>query len=183
MDVEKYVTATTLTNKVSTFLVLIFADICLSCGTLFADAYSAQPQEDSINAPFDKTRSLTFFATASSIQVGLQISLIFWYFFLVWKTFLFRFGNLYDLLFKEMRLLWFVPVNFVLYFIERLLRLHYIEWNKISDVVTLYNNGTYMFFFWARNLFSVVMFAFSIKAAIQITHPSYYRPGKWLEDV
>ena len=181
MDVEKYVTATTLTTKVFIFLFLIFADICLSCGTLFADAYSTQPQEDSINAPFDKTRSFTFLAAASSIQVGLQISLIFWYFFLVWKTFLFRFGNLYDLLFKEMRLLWFVPVNFVLYFAERLLRFHYIEWSKHSDVVTLYDNGIYMCFFWLRNLFSVVMFAFSIKAAIQITHPSYYRPGKWLE--
>ena len=35
----------------------------------------------------------------------------------------------------------YVPVNFILYFSERLLRLHYIEWNKYDDIVSLYDNG------------------------------------------
>jgi hypothetical protein len=70
--------------------------------------------------------------------------LLFWFFFLVWKTFLFRFGLLRRLLFKEMPVLNFVPINFALFFAERILRIYYLmivsnadgshKWN----VITLY---------------------------------------------
>ena len=124
---------------------------------------------------------MLFVAIASSIQVGLQLTLLFWYFFLVWKTFPFRFGLLRQLIVEEVPVIMFVPVNFILYFSERLLRLHYIEWNKYDDIVSLYDNGVYMAVFWARNLFSVFMFAVSVKSVIQLGHPDYYKPSKWLK--
>lgn len=37
-----------------------------------------------------------------------------------------------------------------------------------------------MIVFWCRNLFVVFFFAATIKAGIQIGHPSYYKPAKWL---
>ena len=37
-----------------------------------------------------------------------------------------------------------------------------------------------MIVFWCRNLFVVFFFAAAIKAGIQVGHPSYYKPQKWL---
>ena len=67
---------------------------------------------------------------------------------------------------KDVPVIIFVPVNFILYFTERSLRLHYIEWNKYDDIVSLYDNWLYMAVFWVRSLFCVFMFAYSLKAAI-----------------
>jgi hypothetical protein len=37
-----------------------------------------------------------------------------------------------------------------------------------------------MIVFWVRNLFVVFFFAAAIKAGVQVGHPSYYKPAKWL---
>jgi len=34
--------------------------------------------------------------------------------------------------------------------------------------------------FWIKNLVVVLMFASGLKAAIQVGHPSYYKPAKWI---
>ena len=98
--------------------------------------------------------------------------LVFWFFFLVWKTFLFRFGMLKKLLFSEMPVLLFVPINFLLFIAERILRIYYLTIDKTDDekhmwtVVSIYKNWVYMIVFWCRNLFVVFFFAAAIKASI-----------------
>lgn len=52
----------------------------------------------------------------------MQFCLIFWFFFLVWKTFLFRFGLLGKLMKKEFPILLIVPINFLLFLAETALR-------------------------------------------------------------
>jgi hypothetical protein len=53
----------------------------------------------------------------------MHFCLIFWFFFLVWKTFLFRFGLLGMLMKKEFPILLVVPLNFILFLIETGLRM------------------------------------------------------------
>jgi len=118
-----------------------------------------------------------------ALQLILNLILIFWYFFLVWKTFPFRYGLLKKLILEEFPVLLIVPINFILFVAERILRLYYLTWTKEvrSNVVTIYVNPVYMPVFAVKNVFAVVMYAFSIKAAIEIGHPKFYKPAKWLQ--
>lgn len=106
--------------------------------------------------------------------------MLFWYFFLVWRTFLFRFGLMKQLLIKEFPVMLFVPLNFGLFLADRLVRLQCIAFTKDWDILTLYDNWYYMLVFWVRNVTVVFMFAASLKAAIQVGNPAYYKPAKWL---
>lgn len=177
MNVENYISPATMTWKLGVYMILIFGDIGLQCGVYFADMMTGVPSDTgSINGPFSESMTYFFVLSASSLQVAIQLTLIFWYFFLVWKTFLFRFGLLKQLILYETPVVMFVPINFALYFIERGLRLYYIRWSKINNMIDIYDNTLYMIAFWIRNLFVVFMCAASIYAAIKIGHPSYYKP-------
>lgn len=48
--------------------------------------------------------------------------MIFWFFFLVWKTFLFKFGLLGKLMKKEFPILLVVPINFIIFLAETAIR-------------------------------------------------------------
>ena len=52
------------------------------------------------------------------IQLIMHFCLIFWFFFLIWKTFLFRFGLLGRLMKREFPILLVVPFNFLLFLAE-----------------------------------------------------------------
>jgi len=85
-----------------------------------------------------------------------------------------------------MPVLLFMPINFALFLAERILRIYYLKLSLNEDkthkwtVVSIYTNWVYMVVFWVRNLFVVFFFAATIKASIQVGHPSYYKPAKWL---
>ena len=56
-----------------------------------------------------------------------------------------------------------------------------------ADKKPEYNASTvyesfYIAVFFAKMIFSVAVFAMSIKSAIQIGHPSFYKPSKWLQN-
>ena len=53
----------------------------------------------------------------------MQFILIFWAFTLMWKTFLFRFGLLSRLFVREFPLLFFIPINFLLFLGEKAYRI------------------------------------------------------------
>ena len=56
------------------------------------------------------------------IQVVMHFSFIFWFFFLIWKTFLFKFGLVGRLMKREFPILMVVPLNFIFFIIETFLR-------------------------------------------------------------
>mmetsp|Transcript_1345 Transcript_1345/g.1377 ORF Transcript_1345/g.1377 Transcript_1345/m.1377 type:complete len:130 (-) Transcript_1345:35-424(-) len=116
---------------------------------------------------------------AIGLQVAMQFCLIFWFFFLIWKTFLFRFGLLNILITKEFPILILVPLNFAFFIVETLLRPYYCSGGKQETVITLYTVPVYQVFFWIRHALSLFLYAGGIKAAIYIGHPSYYKPQKW----
>eukprot|EP00347_Sterkiella_histriomuscorum_P021156 403335036 len=99
------------------------------------------------------------------IQVVMHFCFIFWFFFMVWKTFLFRFGLLGKLMKREF------PILLVVYCLIV---------DPKYNVITIYNSWVYQIFFWIRHFITLLVFAAGIKAAIYIAHPSYYKPQKWL---
>ena len=70
----------------------------------------------------------------------MQFILIFWAFTLMWKTFLFRFGLLSRLFVREFPLLFFIPLNFILFLGEKGYRIvsksNFFEYFKIFSIVT-----------------------------------------------
>lgn len=58
----------------------------------------------------------------TGIQAALYIALVFWFFFLIWKTFPFRYGLLGNLM-KEVPILVATPIFIVLYLVEKFLRI------------------------------------------------------------
>ena len=57
----------------------------------------------------------------SGLQAILHFCLIFWFFFLIWKTFMFRFGLLRKLA-GMFPILYLAPMNFLAFAFERALR-------------------------------------------------------------
>lgn len=53
MNVENYITPSTMTWKLLVFMGLIFGDIGLSCGVYFSDMYTGITSDtESVNGPF-----------------------------------------------------------------------------------------------------------------------------------
>ena len=57
----------------------------------------------------------------------MHFCLIFWFFFLIWKTFLFKFGLVGKLMKREFPILLLVPFGFLLFIIETGLRVVSLE--------------------------------------------------------
>jgi hypothetical protein len=45
------------------------------------------------------------------------------------------------------------------------------------------NNYPFQIIFWFKAFVLVLMYANGIKAAIQVSHPTYYKPHKWLRSL
>jgi hypothetical protein len=104
---------------------MIILDVGFNSIVLFCDMQSdlsSQPGVNNINTGLMSILAIIFIA----LQLILHLILIFWYFFLVWKTFPFRFGLLKKLMLEEFPVLLVVPLNFLLFVAERFLRLYYL---------------------------------------------------------
>lgn len=59
--------------------------------------------------------------------------------------------------------------------------------NKDENKEIEYNAATvyrsfYVGVFMVKNLLAVYVFALGLKSAIQVGHPSFYKPAKWLQN-
>lgn len=50
------------------------------------------------------------------------------------------------------------------------------------DLISIYKSF-YVGVFIVKNIFTIVVFAVALKSAIQIGHPSFYKPAKWIQNV
>lgn len=158
----------------SILLVLIVCDVIGQSIMLYGDADSDR---------FHGGSWMLLLYAGSGLQALVQICYMFWYFFLVWRTFLFRFGLLGKLLKHEFPVTLFLPLNFLLFLIERGIRvvtLLGINPDAKADISSIYDVWYYQIAFWLRNIALILFSAYSIKAAIQIGQPKYYKPQKWL---
>ena len=51
-----------------------------------------------------------------------------------------------------------------------------------QDILTIYDNYIYLPFFLSNRVISALLFAWGLKSAIQVGHPMFYKPAKWLSD-
>ena len=119
MNAEGLVSAGGLSKKIFSFLILITLDIFLSVFMVFVDLSGDMGSSASPNAPHENWKD--FGIIGSAAQLVIHFLLIFWYFFLVWKTFMFRFGLLSKLA-GIFPILYLGPVNFLAFCFERALR-------------------------------------------------------------
>ena len=119
MNAEGLLSAGGLWKKIISFLVFCTVDLSISCYIVFIDMGDSLASENSENAPFSSEKGNALIMTA--VQFILRFCLIFWYFFLIWKTFMFRFGLIKKLL-REFPILYLAPLDFLVFTIERALR-------------------------------------------------------------
>ena len=107
MNSEDIRSAGQISCKIATFLIFMTVDISLGCLSLFMDndvdgGLFAKPRKDA-NPNWDPDLVLILGSFVfPGVQVGLQLCLVFWYFSLIWKTFMFRFTVL-DKLYETFR--------------------------------------------------------------------------------
>merc|ERR1719458_802121 len=121
MNAEGLISAGGLSRKLITFLVLMLIDIFFSSYVIFIDMSKKLGSNKNVNAPFNKDGDATMATIFSGVQVLVHFCLIFWYFFLIWKTFMFRFGQIRKLV-KFFPVLYLAPLNSLAFFFERALR-------------------------------------------------------------
>lgn len=122
MQQEQKVTAGMLNGRMWAFLIIMSADVICSSMLMFYDMDSKQVvSKESMNKHNVKLDKILVFAF-SGICAALYIALLFWYFFLIWKTFPFKFGLLGTLI-KKVPILVATPFFIALFFVEKFLRI------------------------------------------------------------
>ena len=124
-------------------------------------------------------REVLFFVTAG-VSALCQFAVIFWGFALIWQTFLFKFGLLGRLFFREFPILFLVLLHFLLFCGEIAFRIvDYVTPNKHGDPVTIMTDWKFIILLYVRRVIGVFAYAGCIKSAIEVMHPSYYKPYRW----
>ncbi len=120
------------TWKIVIFYILMIGDIYISYHMLFIDFDDSVRDNQNVNKDDrddEQDKVGGFFL--NGLQALIQIAMFFWFFFLIWKTFLFRY-TLMKALCKEFVFFFILlPINFSVFFVERMLRLvRYHRYNK-----------------------------------------------------
>ena len=94
------------------------ADLYMSSLVMFSDMDSGQVASNQSYNGHNTKRDRNDVFIVSGVQVVLYLVLLFWYFFLIWKTFLFRFGLLGQLI-KDFPVIVGMPIFFGIFVAER----------------------------------------------------------------
>mmetsp|Transcript_24522 Transcript_24522/g.28203 ORF Transcript_24522/g.28203 Transcript_24522/m.28203 type:complete len:140 (+) Transcript_24522:86-505(+) len=119
----------------------------------YVDANSALKDH---NESLQKIIALVF----TALQIVIELCILFWLFFLFWKTFPFRFG-LVGTLFKEFPLLMsIVLINIIFVVAERFTKIYlqFIGRDKLT-IYELYDNWGYRIAYYVRNLITPIGYA------------------------
>ena len=125
MNSEDIRSAGQISCKIVTFLIFMVLDMSLGCLSLFMDnsekLMSESRKGDNPNWDSELVLILGSFVFPG-VQFGLQLCLMFWYFSLIWKTFMFRFTVL-DKLYETFRwLINFAILNFLSFLLATVYR-------------------------------------------------------------
>jgi len=121
MNAEGLLSAGGLSKKIVSYLILIAIDTFFSTYILFIDLSRNLPSDLNANAPFNMGAEVLLVHIFSGVQLFIHFTIIFWFFFLIWKTFMFRFGQLRKLA-GFFPVLYLAPLNFLAFTFERALR-------------------------------------------------------------
>lgn len=180
MNVEQHVSSSTITSRIVPLIAIVTLDMATQILALFSAMDNDSLKDAESRQGDDHSLTTTMAFAAAGGQAACQIALLFWFFFLVWRTFLFRFGQLKQLLTKEIPVVLLMPVNFLTFALVNYVRFQFLMISGKDDILTLYTNWIYLVALVIRIFFSLYYYGACLKTAVQIGHPSYYKPGKWL---
>lgn len=119
---EQKPTAGSLHGKMWSLLVIMTIDMVCNSWIMFCDMDSGQVADPTKISKSARNADKILVFVLSGIQVVLYLALLFWFFFLIWRTFPFRFG-LIGRLIKEVPIVVLVPIIMAVLLIEKFLRL------------------------------------------------------------
>ena len=116
-------------------------------------------------------------------HIILQMVILFWIFFLVWKTFPFRFSSLIGKLIWEFKLLLLSYVLDLAFFIvEKAFRVNrtmdFLGSKATMDPYSMWDVAYFIIFFLRCNSM-IFFYGSALKACHDMASPEYYRPEKW----
>ncbi|CAG9331057.1 unnamed protein product [Blepharisma stoltei] len=158
--------------KLMFFYFLLLCDVITNAYTYYGEC--AIPGQEDYTSGTENIIVLIFFG----IQGGIQVLIICWLFFLVWQTFLFRFGLIGILCREFLSIFLAFPVHLILFGLEKGLRLE-IVMNE-TTVINLWSHPGYEIVYWVRSIFMVFFYVLLIEKTLTLGSPQYYKPHKWL---
>ena len=139
MRINTLISSGSYSRKLLVLYFLLFSDIFCNTFIVFCDFTEGLNEKYSKNTAAEN--GMMIGQLLNVLQCVFQLGLIFWFFFLIWKTFLFRFGLL-GMLFREFRTFFLLlPANFTMFLVERLYRM--VRYNYIYIYIysiTLWNS-------------------------------------------
>lgn len=158
--------------KLCAFYILLLFDVITNSYTYYGE--TTIPGQEQYSTSLDAIIALVFVG----LQALIQILIICWLFFLVWQTFLFRFG-LIGILCREFSSIFIsLPFHLLLFGLEKGLRLQLIITK--TDVVEVWETPEYVIVYWVRSIFMVFFYVLLIEKTLTLGNPQYYKPHKWL---
>ena len=98
-------------------MLIVLIDLFAQVQIIFMDLNLKERYPNDIREGHRSTE-MVFFVLLMGVQFVTHFCLIFWFFFLVWKTFLFRFSLVKKLL-NNLPVLKIIPLNFTLFLVEK----------------------------------------------------------------
>ena len=160
-------------RKLILFYCILFVEIVLN---FFVNHMDFALSGDS---KYSSESDLTASYVLLSVQGIIEIIICCWIFFLIWQTFLFRFG-LMGMLCKEFKYLFAcIPIHILLFLIERGVRL-YLAFVDGYDAISIWEQPGYLILYWIRHIFLGFFYVVLIESSLMLGDPEYYKAKKWL---
>jgi len=159
-------------RKLVMFYILILLDVVGNSYSYFTELGTPG------SIKYTSTGDLYFALAIFGIQIFLLVMTTCWVFYLICRTFLFRFGLL-GILCREFKLLFSsIPVNILLFLAEKGLRYYLLV--AVEDTISIWDNPAYVIVFWVRSVFMVYYYLLLVETSFDLGDPQYYKPHKWL---
>lgn len=128
-------------NKIGFFYALIILDIVCNTGSMITDLNGNAKESGERDHDINKGLHASLSFACTGLQLVIQFCMIFWYFFLVWKTFLFK--QKFWQLFKEVPFVIISPLLFVIFLIERGYRMSVMLGGSKLSIIEIYDDALF----------------------------------------
>ena len=172
---------TEFTVKIFVFYCFMILDVSLNSVGNFMSMKKGYVDENSVNPNHNDSLGEIMAIIFHALQVVIQLSILFWVFFLLWRTFPFRFGLIWKLIKEFPLLMTVVLLNVVMLIAERFIKL-WLQFlgNEKLTIYDLYDSWYYRVLYYVRNMLTPIAYGVCLKTSIAVGDPDLYKPYKWI---
>ena len=125
MKTSELISGTSYSIKLIALYILMLADLYLFVHIIYVDFSKELQDSNSLNELEAENEALAG-VCLNGVHFIIQIALVFWFFFAIWKTFLFRFGLLWQLFIKSFPIFTLLLIfNIIFFLVEKTIRMVY----------------------------------------------------------